>query len=143
MSRVALPELHLCVPVDTAWLKESREEMRRFLQAHGVEEQTAEDLVLCAHEACANAIEHSLSRTDIDVYLYVGSTSVTVVVADKGLGLDLGLHDLQRKPELLQASGRGLYVMASLMDELDVYLDGGTAIRMNRQLAPRPSLTPQ
>lgn len=140
---MALPELHLCIPIDTAWLEESREEVRLFLQTHGVEEQTAEDLVLCVHEACANAIEHSLSRTDIEVDLHVGSTSVTAVVADKGLGLDLDLHDPQRKPELLQASGRGLYVMASLMDEFDVSFDRGTAIRMNRQLVPRPSPTPR
>ena len=98
--------------------------------------KAAHDVLLCVHEACANSVEHSLSRTGIDVELCVGPTSVSVVVADKGLGLDLDLYDPQRKPELLQADGRGLYVMACLMDELEVHIDGGTVIRMKKQFTP-------
>jgi anti-sigma regulatory factor (Ser/Thr protein kinase) len=136
---VASPELRLCIPIDAGRLEESRGEVRLFLQAHGVDEEAVHDVLLCVHEACANAIEHSLSRSDIDVELCVGPTSVTVVVTDKGLGLDLDLYDRQRKPELLQADGRGFYVMACLMDQLEVHLDGGTVIRMSKQLAPRPA----
>jgi anti-sigma regulatory factor (Ser/Thr protein kinase) len=131
------PELRFCIPTDAARLEESREAVRLFLQTHGVEEHTVEDLVLCVHEACANSVEHSLSRTGIDVELCVGPTSVSVVVADKGLGLDLDLYDPQRQPELLEAGGRGLYVMACLMDELEVHIDGGTVIRMNKYLPLR------
>ena len=134
---MASPELRFCIPIDAAGLEESRAEVRLFLQAHGVEEQTVEDLVLCVHEACANSIEHSLSSTGIDVELCVGPTSVSVVVADKGLGLDLDLYDPQRKPELLESGGRGLHVMACLMDELEAHIDGGTVIRMKKRFAPR------
>jgi anti-sigma regulatory factor (Ser/Thr protein kinase) len=134
---MASPELRLCIPIDAARLEESREEVRLFLQAHGVAEQTVEDLVLCVHEACANSIEHSLSRTAIDVELCVRPTSVSVVVADQGLGLDLDLYDPRRRPELLQAGGRGFYVMARLMDELEVHIDGGTVIHMNKRFVPR------
>jgi anti-sigma regulatory factor (Ser/Thr protein kinase) len=133
------PELRICMAVDAGQLEGSRERVRLFLQGHGVDEEAAHDVLLCVHEACANAIKHSLSRTDIDVELCVGPTSVSVVVADKGLGLDLDLWDPQRRPELLQADGRGFYVMACLMDELEVHLDGGTVIRMSKQLAPRPA----
>jgi anti-sigma regulatory factor (Ser/Thr protein kinase) len=136
---MASPELRLCIPIDVARLEESRDQVRLFLQAHGVEKQTVADLVLCVHEACANSVEHSLSRTSIDVELRVGPTSVTVVVADKGLGLDLDLHEVHRQPGPLRPEGRGLYLMACLMDELEVHLDGGTVIRMNKQLALRPS----
>ena len=133
------PELRLCIPIDAARLEESREDVRLFLQDHGVEEQTVEDLVLCVHEACANSIEHSLSRAAIDVELRVGPTSVSVVVADKGFGLDLDLYDPRRKPELLQPGGRGFYVMACLMDELEVHIDGGTVIRMNKLITCVPT----
>jgi anti-sigma regulatory factor (Ser/Thr protein kinase) len=134
---MASPELRLCIPIDAARLEESRDEVRLFLQAHGVEEQTVEDLVLCVHEACANSIEHSLSRTAIDVEMCVRPTSVSVVVADKGLGLDLDLYEAHRQPDPLQPDGRGLYLMACLMDELEVHMDGGTEIHMNKRFAPR------
>jgi len=135
---VASPELRLCIPIDVARLEESREEVRLFLQAHGVDEEAVHDVSLCVHEACANAIEHSRSTTDVDVELHLEETSLSVVVADKGLGLDLDLLDRRREPELLQPGGRGLYVIACLMDELEVHIDGGTVMRMHKQLAPRP-----
>jgi len=135
---VASPELRLCVPIDVARLEESREEVRLFLQAHGVDEEAVHDVSLCVHEACANAIEHSRSTTDVDVELHLEEASVSIVVADKGLGLDLELLDQHSKPELLQPGGRGLYVMACLMDELEVHIDGGTEIRMQKLFGPRP-----
>jgi anti-sigma regulatory factor (Ser/Thr protein kinase) len=136
---LALPELGLCIPIDAARLEESRREVRLFLQIHGVDGQTVEDVVLCVHEACANSVEHSLSRTGIDVELCVGPASVSVVVADKGLGIDLGLCDLHRRPGLLEPGGRGFYVMARLMDQFEVHVDGGTVIRMNRPFPHVPA----
>jgi serine/threonine-protein kinase RsbW len=137
---MASPELRLCIPIDVARLEESRAEVRLFLQAHGVAEQTVEDLVLCVHEACANSIQHSLSRTGIDVELRVGPTSVSVVVADRGLGLDLDLHDPHRQPGPLQPKGRGLHLMECLMDELKVHMDGGTEIHMIKRFVPRRAI---
>jgi len=58
-------------------------------------------------------------------------------VADRGRGLDIDLHDPHLKPGLSQLRGRGLYVMARLMDELEVHIDGGTEIRMNKRVTPR------
>jgi hypothetical protein len=53
------------------------------------------------------------------------------------LAVDLDLYDPRRRPELLQAGGRGFYVMARLMDELEVHIDGGTVIHMNKRFVPR------
>ncbi len=133
---MASPELRLCIPIDAGQLEGSRERVRMFLRVHGVDEPSAHDVLLCVHEACANALEHSRSTTAVDVELCVGPTSVSVVVADKGLGLDLDLHDPRRAPTPLQPDGRGLYVMACLMDELEVHIDGGTMIRMQKRFTP-------
>ena len=134
---MASPQLRFCMAVDAGQLEVSRERVRLFLRVHGVDEQSAHDVLLCVHEACVNAIEHSRSKTGVDVELCVAPTSVSAVVADKGLGLDLDLYDPHRKPELLQPDGRGLYVMACLMDELEVHIDGGTVIRMQKRFTRR------
>ena len=112
-------------------------QVRLFLHAHGVADEVALDILLCVHEACANAIEHSSSASGVDVVLRLVEASVTVVVADRGLGLDIELHDLHREPGVLQPDGRGLYVMACIMDELEVHVDGGTEIRMIKRFAPQ------
>src|SRR5271157_5305452 len=134
---MASPELRLCMAVDAAQLKATRDQVRLFLHAHAVDADVALDILLCVHEACANAIEHSSSASAVDVVVRLEQASVSVVVADRGLGLDIELHDLHREPGLLQPDGRGLYVMACVMDELEVHVDGGTEIRMIKRFAPR------
>jgi anti-sigma regulatory factor (Ser/Thr protein kinase) len=134
---MASPELRFCIPADAGRLEASRERVRLFLDANDVEEEAAHDVLLCVHEACANAIRHSGSTSGVDVELRLQEACVSIVVADRGLGLDIDLHHPHRKPELLQAGGRGLYVIACLMDELEVHIDGGTEIRMNKRFAPR------
>jgi anti-sigma regulatory factor (Ser/Thr protein kinase) len=136
---MASPRLRFSLAVDAGQLEGSRERLRVFLQGHGIDEEAARDVLLCVHEACANAIMHSASTTGVVVELHLEEASVLIVVADHGLGLDLNLHDPHRKPELLQADGRGLYVMACLMDEFEVHVGDGTEIRMSKRL-PRDTL---
>lgn len=119
---------------DAGQLEGSRKQVRGFLHAHGVETQAANDVLLCVHEACANAIEHSASAQGIDVELRVEDAGVSVVVADEGRGLDVDLHEPYCRPDLLQPKGRGLYVMTCLMDKFEVHIDGGTEIRMTKWL---------
>ena len=92
------------------------------------------DVVMCVHEACANAVHHSKSRRDIELELVLDVQSVKVAVGDRGCGLDLEECDPLREPELLRLRGRGLYLMAKLMDEFEISIDGGTEIRMLRRL---------
>jgi anti-sigma regulatory factor (Ser/Thr protein kinase) len=119
---------------DPAQLCESRRQVRDFLATHSVEPQTADDVVLCVHEACANAIEHSHTGEAIDIQLHLLGERLSVVVADGGCGLELGSHGPHGRPELHAPRGRGLYLMASLMDEFAVHRNSGTEIRMAKWL---------
>ena len=114
-----------------------RHEVLRFLRLHAVDPESTDDVVMCVHEACANAVHHSQSRADIIVELVRDAHSVKVAVSDSGCGLDLDLEqcDPLREPELLRLRGRGLYLMAKLMDEFEISIDGGTEIRMRKRLA--------
>ena len=112
-----------------------RHEMQRFLRLHAVDSESADDVVMSVHKACANAVHHSKSRADIVVELVLEDHSVRVAVTDSGCGLDLEQCDPLREPELLRLRGRGLYLMAKLMDEFEISIDGGTEIRMCKRLA--------
>jgi anti-sigma regulatory factor (Ser/Thr protein kinase) len=105
-----------------------------YLRLHAVDPESAEDVVMCVHEACANAVHHSKSRTDVIVELVRDANSIKIAVSDSGCGLDLDQCDPLREPELLRLRGRGLYLMAKLMDEFEISIDGGTEIRMLKRL---------
>lgn len=132
---MASSRLHFRMAADAERLCEGRQQVRGFLSGHGLQPQAADEVVLCVHEACANAIEHSHTEHAIDVVLHLEATRLSVVVADDGCGLDVASHESHSKPELHRPKGRGLYLMASFMDEFDVHRDGGTEIRMAKRLS--------
>jgi anti-sigma regulatory factor (Ser/Thr protein kinase) len=120
---------------DAGRLFESRQQVRSFLIDHGVGVEATSDVVLCVHEACANAIEHSHTARAIDVELHFEGAKVSVLVADGGCGLDLDSQQPHSRPEVHRPKGRGLYLMASLMDGFEVHRNGGTEIRLTKRLA--------
>lgn len=136
---VARESLHLCVPADAPTLCSHTRRVRAFLVECGVDRGTADDLRLCVHECCTNAMRHSGSIDDIDVWLTVDEDKVAILVRDNGRGLDLGRCDPRRPPETQSTCGRGLFVVAHLLDELEITVDGGTEIRMAKRL-PRATL---
>jgi anti-sigma regulatory factor (Ser/Thr protein kinase) len=135
---VARHSLHLRVPADAASLSGHTRRVRAFLVERGVEHGTADDLRLCVHECCANAMRHSGSSDDIDVWLSVDEDEVAILIKDYGRGLDLERCDPGRSPEPHSTCGRGLYVVTRLLDEFEITVDGGTEIRMTKRL-PRPT----
>ena len=121
------------MPVDAAALSAHIERARSFLRAHDVDRGIAWNVAFCVHECCTNAILHSGSPTDIEVQIRLDQESVTALVTDRGCGLDVNRCD-PREPDLLSDCGRGLYLVASLMDEFDVDVGCGTRIRMTKRL---------
>ena len=77
---------------------------------------------------------HSGSAADIDVRVTVDEEAVTVPCADSGRGADPERCESQRPPGLRHSSGRGLYLMAHLMDEFEMGIDRGTTVRMRKRL---------
>ena len=131
--------LRLRVPADTASLANHIQRVRSFLADCRIDQALAHDIPLCVHECCANAIQHSGSAADIDVRVTVDGEAVTVLCADSGSGPEPGHCDPQHPPGLRHSSGRGLYLMAHLMDEFEMGMDYGTTVRMSKRLNPRPA----
>lgn len=132
---MASPELRFCMAVDAAHLQGCRQQVRTFLHDLGVDEGAACDILLCVHEACANAVEHSDSALDVEITVRLDQGSISVVVADAGRGPGADHCTGHHKPALLSSGGRGLYVMSRLMDDLTVHAQSGTEIRMVKRLS--------
>lgn len=123
-------DLRLDVPADPNELALVRHSLSRWLEAADVEERDAYRVTIAANEACMNAIEHAFAPSQelLHVEAHIEDGDVDVRVRDHG-------HWRDRRAE---SGGRGLSLMRSLMDEVDVTpATGGTTVRLRRAVARR------
>lgn len=120
------------MPLDVTVLPLVRARVRGFLEQDGLDEEIIEDVVLCVQEACKNAIRFSGSDHGVLIRVSMDGSSLRISVRDFGVGMNESL--LARTPQPLAQSGRGLYIIRMIMDDVEVRVDGGTDVRMSMYL---------
>ncbi len=141
-SQPAPPRLHFRVPPEPSHLLRARERLRDYLRQYCTDGDVIDDIVICVEEACTNAIRHGGSPDDIEIALHFTHTKLVATVKDRGRGFDVASFDPKVAPNPTSDHGRGLFIIASLMDDLDLSLDGGLEVRMARKAEPRCEPTP-
>jgi serine/threonine-protein kinase RsbW len=109
-------------PADTRVLRRLRDAVRKDLSSAGLAEEATEDVVLCVHEACMNAMQHG--RGELHIRWDVAPGEVRVEVCDEGDGGPLPSADAV--PDTDQLSGRGLFLIKRLTNRLETSTDGGS-----------------
>ncbi len=132
VPQTAPPRLHFRVPPAPSNLLRARERMRDYLRQYCTEGQVIDDVVLCVEEACTNAIRHSGSGDEIEISLQFDRDRLEALVKDRGQGFDIASFDPQLPADPRSERGRGLVIIAALMDSLELRLDGGLEVRMAR-----------
>jgi serine/threonine-protein kinase RsbW len=99
----------------------------------GFDEEARNAITISVIEAGTNAIQHGNgedSSKPTEVLFRKESDRLTVVVRDQGRGFDpANLKDPLAKENMFSASGRGIYILRSFMDEVDFRFasqNGGT-----------------
>ena len=107
-------------------------------------QEEAFDIKLALEESITNAIKHG-NRFDpqrkvlIDVELLGGL--LTIKVKDQGDGFDADkVPDPTKKDKLMKTSGRGVFLIKKIMDEVR-FADGGREICMAKKLSNTRSLS--
>jgi serine/threonine-protein kinase RsbW len=120
---------------DFAQLGVARHELERYLHGHSLPAELTYDLLTCIQEASKNALRFAATPCGVLVSVTVDAREILVTVRDHGSGLDLErLTDL--KPDPLSESGRGLFLLHALMDEVEFHLEDGTEVRLRKRLGP-------
>lgn len=123
-------EIAMRLPADPAVLVQVRRVMRRWLHQFGAAQEDATAITLACGEACSNAIEHAYSPAAgvFEVEAHLDGDVVTVAVRDSG----------QWRTARGKHRGRGLRIIESSMDEVDVRQGpSGTEVLMRRRLRDR------
>ncbi|NJN14377.1 MAG: ATP-binding protein [Planctomycetes bacterium] len=111
--------------------------------AHYEEDET-ESIALVTTEILNNSIEHGSNnpQDEIGVTLEVTPQLFRCVVVDAGRGGDKFARDAlvraQKMPDLEEPRGRGLFLIRTYMDDVDVTwsTEGGTCIRVSKARQP-------
>jgi len=109
----------------------------RFVKPLKIAVDKVFDIRLSIEEALVNAVKHgNKSDNNKRVYLYLraGTEVFTVEIRDDGKGFNYKKTPLPTtKGNLKKPSGRGIFLIRELMDEVE-FFDGGSRIRMVKYL---------
>lgn len=119
------------VPARTVELAGLRRAVRMYVGEAGGDESTADDLELVASELATNVIDHSASPT---ITITIGRTAEAWVIEVADVENRFLLAGIAL-PASSEPTGRGLFVVQSLMDDLEVVETATSrALRCRRQL---------
>lgn len=129
--------LETAYPPQGASAAQMRRALRAYLSGQALDASVVHDVVLAADEAFINAVGHAEAADDpIRVTARVSEGEASVEIQDGGGGFTMRRSEPPSVPDMRRASGRGVFLMKSLMDEVSVRSGhGGTTVRMVRHLA--------
>ena len=130
LEHVGAPAFLASLPPDAGELPDLRRRLAAWLRETGVGEEDVRDVVLAAHEAAANAVEHGYAgatEDDVVVEASLRGEEIRVSVRDRGTWTE-GATSRER--------GRGLLLIRGLSDDLVVDRDStGTTVAFRRTVA--------
>lgn len=133
-------QLTMTVPADPAAIPAVTDGMAELLEKKQWPKDDVYAVQLALQEAVANAIRHGCGG---DVHMHVHcsvrcdeSGEVVIIVRDPGPGFDPGaIADPLEAANVLKPSGRGIFLIKTLMDDVQ-FADGGREVQMRKRKAP-------
>ncbi len=122
-----------------AELGQVRHDLGLYLHSCSLPAQVTYDLLTCVQEASKNALRFATSPHGVRITVSLESDEVLVMVRDHGPGLDLE-QLAEVPPDPLAETGRGLFLLQTLMDEVEFRVNGGTEVRLRKRLARERTL---
>jgi anti-sigma regulatory factor (Ser/Thr protein kinase) len=136
-------ELTMEMPANPEAISGVTDGVTQLLRRKGWPDDKSMEVELALQEALANAVRHGCGGDpNKRVQCYVthdASGEVVIVIRDPGTGFDMNaVPDPLAGDNVFKPSGRGIYLINRLMDEVH-FADEGREIRMRKSAGPPPS----
>ena len=132
MRAIPEQEYKIRIPSQTDNLELIRGFVAKVAEKVGFDEEDVSKIELACDEACTNVMKHAYEPTNsdksLDVVIKIDFQKFTVIVTDHGKGFDpksIKMPDLQEYLAELRVGGLGIYLMQTLMDEVDYKIEPG------------------
>lgn len=127
--------INLSLPSKPEYVSIARLTASYIANQMGFDVEIIEDIKLAVGEACNNAIIHSGTEETYKIEFLNLSNELKIEVRDHGKGFSVEKY---KKPnaEDLQENGLGLFIIKSLMDQVDIesFEGSGTKIIMSKTI---------
>ncbi|HHS12181.1 MAG TPA: ATP-binding protein [bacterium] len=135
----------LKIPSQTDNLELIRNFVSGVAKKVGFDAEESNKIELAVDEACTNVIKHAYQHDttkDIDVAIKIDYQKLTVIVTDRGRSFEfheVDLPDMKQYLAELRVGGLGIYLMKTLMDEVEYHSKPGNRneVRMVKYLLGR------
>ncbi|GAA3304048.1 hypothetical protein GCM10020218_102860 [Dactylosporangium vinaceum] len=140
-------QFSLELPRDAALVRDARRTLDGALAGAGVTEECRDDIRLALTEACGNVVSHANLASGYHIDVTVDDGECVIEVTDDGGGFNparvppVEPVEAGHEPGHLKESGRGLQVLAAVVERLDVVSveDTGTLVRFSKHLTWDPA----
>jgi anti-sigma regulatory factor (Ser/Thr protein kinase) len=139
MPYCSVCEMNIVIPAEPASIPKVSEGVKQLLQGKGWSEDELMPVELALDEAMANAIRHGCKNDPSKQVQCIVTTEangeVMIVVRDPGPGFDAAKVPNPLEGEnVLKSSGRGVFLINQLMDEVG-FAEGGRVVQMKKRRA--------
>jgi serine/threonine-protein kinase RsbW len=135
LADTIIDRVSMTLASELASVERVEETAEQYAHRAGFDEDTASHIAMVCREAAVNAVIHG-NKYDPDKHVtasfQLSDEALTIQIADQGPGLDPDSCPDPLAPEnLMRTSGRGIFLMRALMDEVHFrQLTPGTQITM-------------
>ncbi len=139
MKKPIIVDNTIRIPSQEEFLPDVDSFIEGILRGFGTDETTIADIAICVTELVNNSIIHgNKSDPDKEVAVEIGKTDsvVEITITDEGTGFDIEhLESPIDEQNLLKEVGRGIFIVRSLMDRVDVkFLKDGTRVTIAKKI---------
>ncbi len=127
----------LKIPSEIKYIREVSSKILKSLENLKVNESALFDIRLCVEETLRNAVVHGNQedkKHSAKIDYWLEGNKFIVEIEDEGRGFDYkNLPNPTHEDNIMKASGRGIYLVRHLMDEV-IFNDKGNKVRLTKYL---------
>lgn len=116
-------EENITIPSEIKYVRKVSSDILEKLKARNIDESALFDIRLCVEEMLLNAVEHGSSGkkiSKVNICYRIEGDKFIIEIEDSGPGFDYSkLPDPTSDDNILKNSGRGVYLVHHLMDNVE------------------------